>query len=104
MDEIKWNSRWNSLYRPVVFGCTLSQDGRYVTALTLTEETFLYQEARSGLYDPKREGYTFAGWSATVAGEKKVYTTAELTQLPVGTVLTAEWSEIQTPAPDIPAA
>jgi hypothetical protein len=93
--DVAWDARWNSLYRPVVWGCTLSEDlnEKYVVSLILEKNTVSNVQAKNGISDPECEGKLFAGWSATIDGVTKVYTTAQFTEIPVGTLLTAIWED-----------
>jgi hypothetical protein len=94
-DEVAWDARWNSLYRPVVWGCTLSDDvnERYVVSLVLEANSVSNISAKNGIGDPERVGKVFAGWSATIDGETLLYTTAQFAEIPVGTHLTALWED-----------
>jgi uncharacterized repeat protein (TIGR02543 family) len=85
-----WEARWNSNYRPVVWGCELSADGKYVVSVQVTEDTLLYTEADGGIVAPEREGYTFSGW--IVEGTQTRYNANELQNVPVGTKLIADWT------------
>ena len=86
-----WNVRFNSSYRPVIWGCTLSEDGSYVVSFEVEKTTFENPAAKNGISDPVRAGYAFSGW-ATEAGSKTVaYTSENVAEAPVGTVLYAIW-------------
>ena len=85
-----WEGRWNSGYRPVIWGCTLSEEG-YVVSFTKNANTVSYLTAKNGVSEPRRDGFTFGGWSATVGEEEVIYTVSELADVPDGTVLTAVW-------------
>lgn len=56
-----WSSRWNSSYRPAVFGCTL-KDG-YVYSIAVKDEAFVNCSENSVMSAPERDGYTFLGWA-----------------------------------------
>lgn len=85
--------RWNSSYRPVVYGCTVSEEGDYV----------IYYEAESGrvanlnstnsLSDPVRDGYTFAGWGSSSTATKPSYTSENVADAEGGRRLYAIWIE-----------
>ena len=93
--EVNWSNRWNSSFRPVVWGCTLSSDNAYVVSLEVTENTFSNQMANDGLFTaPEREGYTFLGW-ATVENGEVVYSAEKVVDASAGTILYAVWEEIQ---------
>ena len=87
-----WATSWNPSYRPVVWGCTLSDDAKYVVSVTMTEITLENAWAQGGFVEPICLGYTFAGWATTEGGEV-VYTAAEIVNAPVGTTLYAVWVE-----------
>lgn len=87
----EWQKYWNSSYRPVVWGCVLSEDKTYVVSVTVTEDTF--QNEKTGEFgSPEREGYRFVGWATSEGGEA-VYTAAQIVEAPVGTTLYAVWSD-----------
>jgi len=96
-----WHPRWNTSYRPVIWGCELSEDG-YVASVTIGEDTVYNKKADNVIVSPKRAGYTFGGWSATVDGVETVYTASEIATVLVGTVLTAIWNEGDEPLVEIP--
>lgn len=85
-----WNERWNSSFRPVIWGCELSGDGSYVVSFVKTADSIENFDAINGISAPMREGYTFAGW-ATVKDGTPVYTAAEVMNAPDGTTLYAVW-------------
>lgn len=90
----KWHERWNSSFRPVIWGCELSGDGGYVVSLTLGDGTFTNANAVNGINAPLREGYEFVGWSTVADATEGQFTTAELSQLETGTKVYAVWREI----------
>ena len=86
-DNNDWQ-RWNSSYRPVVYGVA-SSDG-YVVGVTVGEITNLEGNAISA---PVREGYIFKGWTKTNGSTVADYTAKELSSVAKGTVLYAVWEE-----------
>ena len=96
-----WHARWNSSYRPVIWGCEISEEG-HVVSVTIGEDTVYNRNTDNVIVSPKREGYTFAGWSATVDGEEVVYTANEISNAPVGVTLMAIWTEGDEPLIEIP--
>ncbi len=92
--EIAWNERWNSSYRPVVWGCTLSDDATYVVSVKIEANTFSNVESKNGFTAPERAGYAFVGWAVSADGEV-VYTAQNIAQAPVGTTLYAVWEEVE---------
>ncbi|MBO5481622.1 MAG: leucine-rich repeat protein [Clostridia bacterium] len=97
-----WHSRWNSSYRPVVWGCTFSEDGSYVVSITIGEKTFTNAKATTTLTAPKREGYTFAGWATDAETMEIVYQTGEIVNAPVDTTVYAVWTEGAEEIPALP--
>ncbi len=98
-----WDARWNSGYRPVVWNCTLSEDGKYVVSFLKTTDGILNSDATNGISAPLREGYVFSGWSAQTETGEVIYSLAELEEIPDGTVLTAVWTPAPEETPEIPA-
>jgi uncharacterized repeat protein (TIGR02543 family) len=96
-----WHTRWNSSYRPVIWGCEISEEG-YVVSVTIGEDTIYNKNIENVIATPKRAGYTFDGWSATVDGVEVVYKANEIANAPVGVTLTAIWTEGDEPLIEIP--
>ena len=92
-DELNWSLRWNSSYRPVVFGAELSEDKSYVVSLTITENTFANLRSESVVTAPTRANYIFKGWAFAEGGDA-VYAANEITGLAVGTTVYAVWEAI----------
>ena len=86
-----WNMRWNSSYRPVVWGCTFSADG-YLVSFVYTETSITDKTSNISLSDPYREGFSFLGWSTSASGTAE-FTNADLDTAPNGTTLYAVWSQ-----------
>jgi len=101
----KWNDKFNSSHRPMVWGCTLSDDSSYVVSVTIAEDTFANAMAKGGFTAPERVGYVFEGW-ATEANGAVVYSAADIVKAPVGTTLYSVWTEAPevTPDPETPEA
>ena len=87
-----WIGQWNSSYRPVVWGCTLSEDKTYVESFTKTAASITNSSAVNGMSAPIKEGYDFAGWATSKDGEP-VYTMETLLEVENGTTLYAVWTE-----------
>lgn len=108
-----WSTLWNTSYRPVVWGCELSDDNSYVISVTVTETTLtnatkvvaiiteetdengepiIESKIVNQLTAPVREGYVFAGW-ATENGGEVVYSATELLDVPTGITLYAVWEQ-----------
>ena len=90
-----WIGQWNSSNRPVVWGCTLSQDKSYVVSFVKTATSVVNTVATNGIAAPTRAGYVFAGW-ATSQGGSAVYTMENFMDAPNGTTLYTVWSEVQS--------
>lgn len=74
-----WDSEWNCENRPVVWGCTFSNDKSYVVSVNKTSSSITNSNATGGVVNPGREDYTFAGW----------YTTSDYTGTKYDSLLTA---------------
>lgn len=90
-----WSNRFNSSYRPVFWGCTLSEDSTYVVSITVSKSNLVNPEAKNGISDPERDGYTFLGWSVSADSRDVAYTSESVADAPEGTVLYAVWDEIK---------
>ncbi|MBR2970504.1 MAG: leucine-rich repeat protein [Clostridia bacterium] len=107
-----WHLRWNSSSRPVVLGCTFSEDGEYIVSFTKSAATltniFSYnkeadvtetdeegnvtvvKKISDPIASPICKGYIFVGW-ATEPNGTKAYETKYLYEVEDGTVLYAIW-------------
>ncbi len=96
-----WNTKWNSSFRPIFKGCTLSDGRDYVISFVKDEDTLenyftyyldnedAYGEAAAELFSsPVRSSSTFNCWIDKNGNE---YTAEELKNVPDGTLLTADW-------------
>ena len=88
-----WSEKWNSSYRPTVWGCRLSEDGRYVVSLEKKEGTVLNRNSSNTISDPSRNGYTFVGWGSNSTATTPSYTSETLTDAQNGRMLYAIWIE-----------
>lgn len=100
-----WNTRWNSAYRSVLWGCTLSANKDYVVSFTKTETSLENSAVVKETIVPRRNGYTFDGWAQTEGGKAM---DGNLADLPDGTVVYTRWKEgdpveYQPPVPEEPA-
>lgn len=86
-----WNESWNSSFRPVVWNCTLSDDGAFVRSVTVGEIANGY--AWLGFSAPARNGYTFLGWAKTPDATVAEYGVGDLMKIEKGTVLYSVWSK-----------
>lgn len=72
-----WSAIWNSSYRPVVWGCTLSEDRTYVVSFTKQTASIANSNAKNGIAAPKREGYVCVGWATEPGKTPSSYRTDE---------------------------
>jgi uncharacterized repeat protein (TIGR02543 family) len=92
-EKSQWAERFNSSFRPVVWGCVLSEDNTYVVSVTITENTFSNENSKNGFAAPERDGYVFAGW-ATEENGAVVYSAADVAKASQGETLYAVWTQI----------
>ena len=94
-DSIKpyWNERWNSSYRAILWGCTLSEDKSYVVSFIKNTNTYDNLSSPDATLTPEREGYTFAGWATEAGSSEVTYTADRLAEVPEGTTLYSVWNE-----------
>jgi len=90
-----WNERWNSSYRTVFWGCTLSEDGSYVVSVVKGETSIDNIDAPDTSLTPERAGYELKGWALTPGANKAVYNKRTLIAAPEGTVLYAVWEPVE---------
>lgn len=86
-----WHKYWNSSYRPVVYGCVLSEDNSYV--IYVEKGTIANLNSSNALSDPIREGYTFVGWGNSSTTDVPAFTSANLSEAEAGKKLYAIWAE-----------
>ncbi len=86
-----WHKYWNSSYRPVVYGCTLSEDGSYV--IYVEKGSIANLNSSNSLSDPIREGFTFVGWGNSATTNVPAFTSANLSEAEAGKRLYAIWIE-----------
>ncbi len=84
-----WNARFNSSYRPVVWGCVL-KDG-YVYSVTKNDKTLSNINTVNTFAAPQREGYVFAGWSKVENASAAEFAADKITDVSNGTKLFAVW-------------
>lgn len=94
----EWHTRWNSSYRPVVWGCEFSEE-EYWISIEIGETTFSNLE-RDGIEitAPQRDGYVFIGW-ATQANGSVAYSANEIRNVASGTTVFAVWEIASEEAP-----
>ncbi len=92
-DGENWKTGWNSTHCPIVWGCTLSEDGTYVYAVTKTESFVTMKDISKVLTAPTREGYTFAGWAYEAENTQADLSMEDLLTVADGTTVYAVWTE-----------
>ena len=90
-----WNEMFNSSYRPVFWGCTLSEDNKYVVSFTAGDKAIDNAFATNGISNPVKDGYTFDGWATEQGSETVAYTSENVSEAKSGTVLYAVWTPQQ---------
>lgn len=88
-----WNVQFNSSFRPIFLGCTLSEDKDYVVSVTVSEDTLANPKAKNGISAPERDGYVFAGWATEQSAEVVEYTSENVGDAPSGTILYSVWTK-----------
>ena len=84
-----FNSRWNSSYRPVVWGT--DYENGYIVSVTITESGVSNANFSYKLSAPVRDGYTFGGWATSKDGQASLDLDG-LTSAAAGTTLYAVWT------------
>ena len=86
-----WDPYWNSSYKGIVFGVTLSEDKSFVVSITVSDTTF--QNAQTAEFGvPQHNELIFTGWALSENGEV-AYTAEQIIDVPVGTTVYAVWGE-----------
>lgn len=85
-----WSSNWNNTNRPVIWGCNLSADKRYVESVNKTSTSIINANAENGISKPYRSGYNFDGWYTTADFSGTQY--MDITAAPNG-LLYAKWTD-----------
>ena len=86
-----WNPRYNSSFRPVVYGSILNNDKSYVWAVDLANGGVENADAEFGITQPKCTLYAFVGWATEENGEVK-YSANEIGTIGQPITLYAVWS------------
>ncbi|MBP5177852.1 MAG: leucine-rich repeat protein, partial [Clostridia bacterium] len=85
-----WHVRWNSSYRPVVWGAD-SRDGVYVFAVTVGGIS--NPNAKNGVNPPMRTGYEFVGWADEGSADAALYDFDYIFTAEKGKTLYAVWKQ-----------
>ena len=88
-----WHTYWNSSYRPVVWGCNISEENDYVVSVEKKDGSIYNRISSNVLSAPVREGYTFVGWSTSSTATQATYTAESLIEAPNGRRFYAIWIE-----------
>lgn len=88
-----WHAHWNSSYRPVVWGCVLSEDNDYVVSFEKNAYSVSNRNATNVISAPERAGYTFLGWHTNSSATQGAYAAESLQDAPDGRRLYAIWAE-----------
>ena len=91
-DSTNWNSRFNTSYRPVFYGCEVSEEG-YVESITVNSKNPVNPNAKNGITAPVKEGYDFKGWASSKDATLPEYTCENLTSAPENTKLYPVWEK-----------
>ena len=89
-----WAQRWNSAYRPVVYGVTISSEG-YVVSFVKKADTVKNVNEKTFLQEPIREGYKCIGWATSATAQTAEYVGNQVLNAPDNLVLYAVWQPIQ---------
>ena len=89
-----WNERWNSSYRTVFWGCTLSEDKTYVVSIVKSETMIDNLDAPDTAMMPERAGYKLDGWSLIPDSNVVTYPPQTLPIADEGSVLYAVWKPV----------
>jgi uncharacterized repeat protein (TIGR02543 family) len=87
----EWNENWNSSYRPIIYGCTLSDDGSYVVSINFSVETSDNCNESNVVVAPARAGYTFLGWTTEEGTSTPQYAAEDLISITGNVTLYAIW-------------
>lgn len=90
----KWSERFNSAYRPIVYGCTLSDDKSYVVSFTAGKDAIDNKIAENAALICEKDGYEFLGWAENASSAEAAYTPTEAMNAEEGKVLFTIWKEI----------
>ena len=86
-----WDPTWNESNRPIISGCTLSEDKTYVVSVAKTAES-IYKPTGTIINAPFRsQEYEFIGWATGKGSATVSYTADDIKNAPEGTVLYAIW-------------
>ena len=87
-NQTGWNTRWNSDNRPVIYNVQFSSTKDTISSVNKSANNFVNINTNTVVNNPKRAGYTFAGWYDSSDFSGAQYT--NLATAPDGT-LYAKW-------------
>lgn len=90
---VGWHARFNTSYRPIFFGSTVSSEEGYVVSIVIKEGSVINTNAKNGISNPVREGYTFVGWSTSQNATVADYTSENVVKAPANTILCSIWTK-----------
>ena len=85
---------WNSSYRPVVWGCTLSGTKDYVYSIKKGSGSVTNKNSSNTISIPNREGYVFVGWATKPNATTSSYDKDGIITAKNGSVLYAVWTPV----------
>ena len=89
-----WLGQFNTSYRPIFWGCTLSEDNSYVVSFVKSATSITNYNALNGMAAPVRAGYTFEGWTTEEGSKIPQFTMENVFEVPTGETVYAIWTEI----------
>ena len=87
---------WNSSYRPVVWGCTLSDEKDYVYSVKKVSGSVTFKNDSNTISMPYREGYTFVGWATRADATEPTYDVSGVFVAKNESVLYAIWTLVDS--------
>ena len=85
---------WNSSYRPVVWGCTLSDAKDFVDSVTKGNGSVTNKNDSNTISIPYRAGYVFAGWATRPDATEPTHGVDGILAVKSGSVLYAIWTPV----------
>lgn len=85
---------WNSSYRPVVWGCTLSDAKDHVYSVTKGNDSVTNKNDSNTISAPYKEGFAFAGWATSSGATEPAYGADGIITVKNGSVLYAIWTPL----------
>ena len=89
---------WNSSYRPVVWGCTLTDAKDCVLSVTKASGSVTNKNDSNVISAPHKDGYVFAGWATAPDATVPAYGADGIVTVNSGSVLYAIWTPVDNAA------